>query len=84
MSQRTRILAVALTLPQPFRESDLIVAVWRRYPIEFGLPGYQDQHPNSNAVKTKLFGASGLIARGELEAVESGVYRVAGAIGGVK
>lgn len=69
-----KILDVAKFLPQPFERELLIVEVWRKYPLDFGMKGYP--YPNTNKVLTNIFGSKGLIQRGFLEQTDDGLWRV--------
>ena len=69
------VLAVAKTLPQPFRLNDLSVACHRHDPAYFGMDGYA-QHPDNHKIHSFLYGRRGLIRRGFLERVDEGVFRV--------
>lgn len=52
-----------LSTQEPVSIGDLVVRCWELYPDAFALQGYP-QHPNSNAVLSKLFGTEGLDAGG--------------------
>lgn len=52
-----------LSTQEPVSVGDLVVRCWELYPEAFALQGYP-QHPNSNAVLSKLFGTEGLDAGG--------------------
>ena len=52
-----------LSLREPVSVGDLVVRCWELYPESFALQGHP-QHPNSNAVLSKLFGTEGLDAGG--------------------
>lgn len=71
------ILRAALTLPETFAKSDLVVAAWKACPYEFGMRTYD--LPNSQAVFCKIDGATGLVGRGYLDWVDAGVLRVTAA-----
>src|SRR5687767_8915886 len=69
------VLAVARTLPQPFRLNDLSVACHRHDPGFFGMEGYK-HHPDNHKIHSFLYGRRGLIRRGHLERVDEGVFRM--------
>jgi hypothetical protein len=69
------VLAVAKTLPQPFRLNDLSVACHRHDPGFFGMEGYK-HHPDNHKIHSFLYGRRGLIRRGHLERVAEGLFRV--------
>ena len=69
------VLAVAGTLPQPFRLNDLSVACHRHDPDYFGMDGYP-HHPDNHKIHSFLYGKRGLVRRGRLERVDEGVFRV--------
>jgi hypothetical protein len=50
----------------------LTVTAWNKYPLAFGLRGYETQHPCTNRVKVTLYGARGLLAQGLLAKDDSG------------
>lgn len=51
-------------------EADLVVRAWSLYPEAFSLRGHA--HPDSNRVRTRLYGAGGVIACGWLRRVSAG------------
>jgi hypothetical protein len=69
------LLRVARTIPQPFTLNDVSVAVWKAHPEAFGMNGYP--YPDNHKVHYILYGAKGLIAKGILQRVEQGLFRVA-------
>ena len=69
------VLAVARTLPQPFRLNDLSVACHRHDPDFFGMEGYKHL-PDNHKIHSFLYGRRGLIRRGHLERVDEGLFRV--------
>ncbi len=69
------LLRVARTIPQPFTLNDVSVAVWKAHPEAFGMNGYS--YPDNHKVHYILYGAKGLIAKGILQRVEQGLFRVA-------
>jgi hypothetical protein len=71
--QMAKVLTVAHTLKPGFSKNELIVAVWKAYPQEFGLEGYK-MYPDSNKLASILYGQRGLVKQGYLIAVGQG-YR---------
>lgn len=69
------VLAVARTLPQPFRLNDLSVASHRHDPEFFGKEGYR-HHSDNRKIHYFLYGRRGLIHRGHLKRVDEGLLRV--------
>src|SRR6476619_2712898 len=69
------VLAVAKTLPQPFRLNDLSVACHRHDPDFFGMEGYKHL-PDNHKIHSFLYGRRGLIRRGHLERVDEGLFQV--------
>jgi hypothetical protein len=72
------LLRVARSIPQPFTLNDISVAVWRACPDFFGMKGYP--YPDNHKVHYILYGSRGLIARGAIERVREGLFRVAGGL----
>lgn len=68
------LLRVARTISQPFTLNDISVAVWRACPEFFGMKGYP--YPDNHKVHYILYGEKGLIARGLLQRVHQGLFRV--------
>jgi hypothetical protein len=68
------LLRVARHLPQPFTLNDVSVAVWRACPEFFGMRGYP--YPDNHKVHYILYGDRGLIAKGLIERVNKGLFRV--------
>ena len=68
------LLRVARQLPQPFTLNDVSVAVWRACPEFFGMRGYP--YPDNHKVHYILYGDRGLIAKGLIERVSKGLFRV--------
>jgi len=68
------LLRVARTIPQPFTLNDISVAVWRACPDFFGMKGYP--YPDNHKVHYILYGDRGLIARGLIQRVRQGLFRV--------
>ncbi len=69
------LLRVARLIPQPFTLNDISVAVWRACPEFFGMKGYP--YPDNHKVHYILYGSRGLIARGIIQRVREGLFRVA-------
>src|SRR5215470_7549390 len=72
------LLRVARAVPQPFTLNDISVAVWRACPEFFGMKGYP--YPDNHKVHYILYGSRGLIARGIIERVQEGLFRIADGI----
>src|SRR5262249_58204491 len=68
------LLRVARTIPQPFTLNDISVAVWRTCPDFFGMRGYP--YPDNHKVHYILYGDRGLIAKGLIQRVHQGLFRV--------
>src|SRR5262249_51978544 len=68
------LLRAARTLPQPFTLNDISVAVWRACPEFFGMKGYP--YPDNHKVHYILYGNRGLIAKGIIQRVRQGLFRV--------
>ena len=68
------LLGVARTIPQPFTLNDVSVAVWRACPEFFGMKGYP--YPDNHKVHYILYGNRGLIAKGLIQRVSQGLFRV--------
>src|SRR6266571_1372534 len=68
------LLQVARTIPQPFTLNDISVAVWRACPEFFGMRGYS--YPDNHKVHYILYGNRGLIAKGIIQRVRQGLFRV--------
>jgi hypothetical protein len=68
------LLRVARTIPQPFTLNDISVAVWKACPDFFGMKGYP--YPDNHKVHYILYGDRGLIAKGLIERVHQGLFRV--------
>jgi hypothetical protein len=68
------LLRVARTIPQPFTLNDISVAVWRTCPEFFGMKGYP--YPDNHKVHFILYGRRGLIAKGLIQRVRQGLFRV--------
>ncbi len=68
------LLRVARTIPQPFTLNDISVAVWRACPDFFGMKGYP--YPDNHKVHYILYGDRGLIAKGLIQRVRTGLFCV--------
>ena len=68
------LLRVARTIPQPFTLNDISVAVWRASPDFFGMKGYP--YPDNHKVHYILYGSRGLVAKGIIQRVHEGLFRV--------
>jgi hypothetical protein len=68
------LLRVARTIPQPFTLNDISVAVWRACPEFFGMKGYP--YPDNHKVHYILYGERGLIAKGLVQRVHQGLFRL--------
>jgi hypothetical protein len=68
------LLRAARALPQPFTLNDVSVAAWRACPEFFGMRGYP--YPDNHKVHYILYGDRGLIAKGLIERVRQGLFRV--------
>jgi hypothetical protein len=68
------LLRVARTIPQPFTLNDISVAVWRACPEFFGMKGYP--YPDNHKVHYILYGDRGLIAKGMIQRVSQGLFRL--------
>jgi hypothetical protein len=68
------LLRVVRTIPQPFTLNDISVAVWKVCPEFFGMKGYP--YPDNHKVHYILYGDRGLIAKGLIQRVRQGLFRV--------
>jgi hypothetical protein len=68
------LLRVARTIPQPFTLNDISVAVWKACPEFFGMKGYP--YPDNHKVHYILYGDRGLIAKGLVQRVQQGLFRL--------
>jgi len=68
------LLRVARTIPQPFTLNDISVAVWQACPEFFGMKGYP--YPDNHKVHYIIYGDRGLIAKGLLRRVRTGLFQV--------
>jgi len=68
------LLRVARTIPQPFTLNDVSVAVWKAHPDFFGMKGYP--YPDNHKMHYILYGSRGLIAKGIVQRVREGLFRV--------
>lgn len=65
MTKASHLLLAAESLPPQFTVEDLIVAAWKRAPLEFGIHDYAEEYPDSNRVLVKLSGTNGMVERGQ-------------------
>ena len=72
------LLRVARSIRQPFTLNDVSVALWKAHPESFGMRGYP--YPDNHKVHYILYGKRGLIAKGIIERVRQGIFRVADGI----
>ena len=70
------LLRVARTIKQPFTLNDISVAVWKACPEFFGMKGYP--YPDNHKVHYILYGDRGLIAKGLIQRVDTGLFQVPG------
>ena len=68
------LLRVARAIPQPFTLNDISVAVWKACPQFFGMKGYP--YPDNHKVHYILYGTRGLIAKGIVQRVRQGLFRL--------
>jgi hypothetical protein len=68
------LLGVARTIPQPFTLNAISVAVWKACPEFFGMKGYP--YPDNHKVHYILYGDRGLIAKGMIQRVSQGLFKV--------
>ncbi len=68
------LLRIARTIPQPFTLNDVSVAVWKADPDFFGMKGYA--YPDNHKVHYILYGTRGLIAKGLVQRVRQGLFRI--------
>lgn len=68
------LLRVARTIPQPFTLNDISVALWRACPDFFSMKGYP--YPDNHKVHYILYGDRGLVAKGLIKRVETGLFRL--------
>lgn len=68
------LLRVARSIPQPFTLNDISVAVWKVCPEFFGMRGYP--FPDNHKVHYILYGTRGLIAKGIIQRVRQGLFRI--------
>jgi hypothetical protein len=68
------LLRVARTIPQPFTLNDISVAVWKACPQFFGMKGYP--YPDNHKVHYILYGTRGLVAKGIVQRVRQGLFRL--------
>src|ERR1700730_17663651 len=68
------LLRAARTIPHPCTLNDISVAVWKACPEFFGMKGYP--YPDNHKVHYILYGDRGLIAKGLIQRVSQGLFRV--------
>ncbi|MHB1424609.1 MAG: hypothetical protein ACYC3I_15685 [Gemmataceae bacterium] len=68
------LLRVARSIPQPFTLNDISVAVWKVCPEFFGMRGYP--YPDNHKVHYILYGTRGLVAKGIIQRVRQGLFRI--------
>jgi hypothetical protein len=68
------LLRVARSIAQPFTLNDISVAVWKACPEFFGMRGYP--YPDNHKVHYILYGTRGLIAKGIIQRVRQGLFRI--------
>ncbi|HEY7314066.1 MAG TPA: hypothetical protein VH643_32245 [Gemmataceae bacterium] len=68
------LLRTARSIPQPFTLNDISVAVWKACPEFFGMRGYP--YPDNHKVHYILYGTRGLIAKGIIQRVRQGLFRI--------
>jgi hypothetical protein len=73
------LLRVARSIPQPFTLNDISVAVWKVCPEFFGMRGYS--YPDNHKVHYILYGTRGLIAKGIIQRVRQGLFRIPDDVG---
>jgi len=63
-----------------FTSEELLVTAWRKNPEEWGLRGFENEHPDSHRIDRELDsrgkGQSGLVALGLVQRVRPRVYRL--------
>ena len=75
---QTILLAAAGIGQDEFTEADLTVAVWKLAPQQFGLRGYNCQHPDHKRVSTEIMGQRkhNVVYRGFLVRVGKGTFKL--------
>ncbi len=81
LSQHLLVLRAAVVLScgsenHPFSRIELALEAWRMTREVFGLEGHKESHPDVNKVWSALAGKKGVVARGWIEKVSTGMYRV--------
>lgn len=80
ISKPEKILLIADCLTTagrtPFHVHTLAYEAWHVYPDDFGLYGYENKHPNSNAVISSVVGKRGMAGRGWLRKVIENTYAI--------
>lgn len=73
-----QLLRAAGSFADRFTKQELAVRAWKMAPRSFGLAGFEDRHPDANAVNAKLYGSAGIVGRGFVEACNGSTFRVTG------
>jgi len=77
LNERVLLAAFALQkgeIKKTFTAEALLIEVWNQDNGAFGLRNYEDKHPDSNKLFTKLDGKGGLIRKGLLKKVAERTY----------
>jgi hypothetical protein len=79
LSQNDKVLMAALELSKgdtqnKFTAEELLIQAWKEDKSAFGLRGYENDHPDSNNLYTKLMGKSGLVRLGYLKKIGEKTY----------
>lgn len=74
-----KILKAALSLTEgdlkrKFTAEELLVNVWNEDNSSFGLRGFEEKHPDSNKLYTKLDGKDGIVKKGIFKKVGERIY----------
>lgn len=75
ITNRERVLVAAAELDQPFTKAEFALRCWQKWPQRFALRGHP-QHPDTNAVWSKLWGSKSATSRGWIECEVQGSYSV--------
>jgi hypothetical protein len=70
------LIAAASLGSGPQSRSDIVLAAWRHFPKRFGLPGYENIHPHSARVDSKLVSTGKLQRDGYIVRVATCEYEV--------
>ena len=71
LSDKVLLAALECSHGEPsesFTAEDLLVTAWKADKRAFGLRGFEEDHPDSNKLYTKIDGKDGLVAKGLLHA----------------